>query len=563
MIPKINRGQSFKGLAAYLIHDKREDLTAGPTAERVGMVQLLNFVGDEARTPEEAARVMAMTVRDADQLKAAAGVKNTGRKADGPPVWHCSLSWHPTEKPTEAEMLQAVEGALTAQGLGPEKGFQTFIVQHTDEEHAHVHIVVNLVHPVTGKQANPYREQQKAQRWAANYERERGAVFCTDRDAKYSAIEQGKTPDRKPKKAAQSREEWSQRRGANNDNGNAKEEAATIRAAYAAKVAELSDRNKAAALAEKNQQIDLWTAYQQERAAIRARYGDQIKAIYKHKRNRNALPLSRQGFRDWKESREWKALSNRQYQERKAFKRRERSMAGRMSNAAGLALHAPRGKGRGAWSVFFGVSTDQNSRLRLFELQQAEARKALADKHFQQRKNRTEPLRAQMDAELADLSRRFKEQQQENRIVQAAVRSMRQSEWRQLKTERGAVWSAYREKYGLKDKRPDREAAQAERRADFAGNAFDVTAPARVQKQQAARDNFRQNGADVTQGPAAGAKQTGTAGAFNPASSGEAAAKIEADKQRREAARSGEGWKARSKDRQPRNRQGGGRERDR
>ncbi len=64
MVPNVSRGQSFKGLVAYLSHDKREELPDGATRtvqtdERVGFTQLLNFAPGEAVTLEEAAKVMA------------------------------------------------------------------------------------------------------------------------------------------------------------------------------------------------------------------------------------------------------------------------------------------------------------------------------------------------------------------------------------------------------------------------------------------------------------------------------------------------------------------------
>ena len=56
----------------------------------------------------------------------------------------------------------------------------------------------------------------------------------------------------------------------------------------------------------RNEQRALWNDYRTARQAIRSRHQFQLDQIYKHKRNRHALPLSIQGFRDWRETRKWK-----------------------------------------------------------------------------------------------------------------------------------------------------------------------------------------------------------------------------------------------------------------
>lgn len=191
MIPKLNRGRSFKGLLAYLTSDKREPWQQQPeTADRVGFVQTLNFFGDApAGDGQEAARQMALTWKYREDIKRAAGIKPGGTKAEGPPVWHTSLAWAKGETPDQAEKTRAVASYLKHQGLGLEKGYQTIIVEHTDTDHPHVHIVVNLVHPEHGRQIDPFRDWQKGQAWARAYEKSRGQVFCHDREAKHAEID--------------------------------------------------------------------------------------------------------------------------------------------------------------------------------------------------------------------------------------------------------------------------------------------------------------------------------------------------------------------------------------
>ena len=204
MIPKLNRGHSFIALTKYLTHDKREAGQAdADSAERVGFCHTTNFAaGQAANDPGTAARLMALTWQSREQLKQAAGIKPGGSVSKGPPVWHTSLSWAKGETPDRAEKMRAVDAYLTHMGLGADKGFQTIIVEHTDTAHPHVHVVVNLVHPDTGKQADPFRDQQRAQAWARDYEKQRGAVFCHDREAKHAAADKARASHATPSRAA-------------------------------------------------------------------------------------------------------------------------------------------------------------------------------------------------------------------------------------------------------------------------------------------------------------------------------------------------------------------------
>src|SRR3989440_1431286 len=150
MVPAITAGgRSFRGAALYYLHDKREDGEAVRlTADRVAWVETVNLpTGD----PERAWRIMAHTALAQAELKAAAGTKATGRKLKNP-VFAYSIAWHPGERPTKAGMIEAARSSLEAQGL---EEHQAIILSHDDEPQAHVHIIVNRVHPATGKSRHP------------------------------------------------------------------------------------------------------------------------------------------------------------------------------------------------------------------------------------------------------------------------------------------------------------------------------------------------------------------------------------------------------------------------
>ena len=176
MVPAITAGgRSFKGAALYYLHDKRRKGEAVRlTTDRVAWVETVNLpTGD----PERAWKIMAHTAMMADEIKAAAGIKPTGRKLKNP-VFTFSIAWHLGERPTKAEQIEAARSSLKAQGI---EEHQAIFVCHDDEPQAHVHIIVNRVHPATGKAATLSNSKLKLSQWAEGYERERGKVYCPQR----------------------------------------------------------------------------------------------------------------------------------------------------------------------------------------------------------------------------------------------------------------------------------------------------------------------------------------------------------------------------------------------
>jgi hypothetical protein len=157
------------------MHDKRRDGEAVRlTADRVAWIETVNLsTGD----PERAWRIMAHTALAQAELKAAAGTKATGRKLKNP-VFAYSLAWHPGERPAKAEMMEAARSSLEEQGL---EEHQAIILGHDDEPQAHVHLIVNRVHPATGKAATLSNSKLKLSQWAEAYERERGQILCPQR----------------------------------------------------------------------------------------------------------------------------------------------------------------------------------------------------------------------------------------------------------------------------------------------------------------------------------------------------------------------------------------------
>ncbi len=170
MVPRIaNPGKSFKGAAAYYLHDKGAN-----TNKRVAFTHTRNLPTDD---PQLAWKIMAHTAMDQQALKIEAGVKATGRKLKNS-VYSYSLAWHPDETPDKEHMLEAARESLKA--LGMEQA-QAILVAHNDEKHPHIHVIVNRVDPQTGKAFSNSNDRLKLSEWAEDYEKRHGRIYCEER----------------------------------------------------------------------------------------------------------------------------------------------------------------------------------------------------------------------------------------------------------------------------------------------------------------------------------------------------------------------------------------------
>jgi hypothetical protein len=162
-------GRSFKWLSEYLTHDPK-----ARSDERVAWTHTLNLAHDD---PDSAVHEMLMTFNCRDLLKAEAGVRVGGAMLDKP-VKHLSLNWHPSERPSRQEMIEAAQSFLKAMGW---QDHQALVVAHTDKDHRHVHVMLNAVHPEKGTRLDDGFERRRAQSWALAYEQLRGRIFCEER----------------------------------------------------------------------------------------------------------------------------------------------------------------------------------------------------------------------------------------------------------------------------------------------------------------------------------------------------------------------------------------------
>lgn len=170
MIPRVaKRGGSFKGAALYYLHDKKA-LTTG----RVAFTHTENL---PTRDPDKAIKCMAWTAMNAQQIKVRAGEKLTGRKPEVP-VYTYSLAWHPNQEPTQKQMLEAAKETLKRLKLDKH---EALFVGHSDTDHPHIHVIVNLVNPKTGVMQQMPNDFHVLSRWAQEYERKWGKILCEQR----------------------------------------------------------------------------------------------------------------------------------------------------------------------------------------------------------------------------------------------------------------------------------------------------------------------------------------------------------------------------------------------
>ncbi len=170
MIVKIGKGgKSFKGLSEYLTHDPKVN-----TDERVAWTHTHNLANDHVPS---AVDEMYWTARNAELLKQEAGIRAGGRATEEP-VKEVSLNWAPEDRPTREHMIETSEEFLRHMNW---QEHQTVMVAHNDRAYAHVHLMINVVHPETGLHLDDGFERRRAQAWALEYEREQGRIYCEQR----------------------------------------------------------------------------------------------------------------------------------------------------------------------------------------------------------------------------------------------------------------------------------------------------------------------------------------------------------------------------------------------
>lgn len=159
MIVEVSSSASFGKLADYLEYGRGANRVEDPS-ERVAWTKGRGLIG-------QGGQAVALEMHDATALN--------DRVEE--PVYHMVLSWKsgrgggPPDRPAKEAMLAAAEKVLERIGLADH---QAWIVAHKDTEASHLHVMVNRVHPETGKAWSRWRDVPRIREVLNEIERERG-----------------------------------------------------------------------------------------------------------------------------------------------------------------------------------------------------------------------------------------------------------------------------------------------------------------------------------------------------------------------------------------------------
>lgn len=117
----------FFALASYLINGRERP----PHPDRVAWVRAHNLGTDD---PMLAAKVMTATAEQSRRCRNA--------------CYHTIIAWRDDERPTPEIMQEIAARTLDLAGLG---AHQALVMGHGDKAHPHLHMMINRVHPDTGR----------------------------------------------------------------------------------------------------------------------------------------------------------------------------------------------------------------------------------------------------------------------------------------------------------------------------------------------------------------------------------------------------------------------------
>lgn len=149
-------GSGFKGVISYLATGKDKD-----NPERVEWTSSRNMATDDL---ELSASVMRHTANQSVRCKK--------------PVYHLSISW-PEGDNIDRELMEKI-GDQTLKDLGLED-HQALMVAHNDTDHKHIHMVVNRVHPETGKAWATSKDRKRIMESLRSQEKELGLEYVPNR----------------------------------------------------------------------------------------------------------------------------------------------------------------------------------------------------------------------------------------------------------------------------------------------------------------------------------------------------------------------------------------------
>ncbi len=166
-------GKGAGGLVRYVTQERDEarSLTEYVTGDQheIGAVVYRNLL---AENPRDAAKEMALTAKLSSRCEK--------------PFMHLSIQWHPEERPTNEQMIEAMDRSLAKLGL---EDRQAVYAIHLEKEHVHIHAAVNRV----GADGRAWRDFRSAERFGvATHEVEHEMGFID----RYQQIERARAEGR-------------------------------------------------------------------------------------------------------------------------------------------------------------------------------------------------------------------------------------------------------------------------------------------------------------------------------------------------------------------------------
>lgn len=413
MTPKILHGRSFKGAAAYLLHDVKNRVTAS----RVAWTMTRNLA---TQNPDTAWRVMAAIAMDSTRLKREAGIKITGRKQTNV-VKHLVLSWHPDEKDTltREDMEAAIDGALAAIGA---QDRQALVIAHNDTKHPHVHILINRVLENGTLLPDSY-EWNNLQDWALQYQRDRKQNYCPQRELNAEARERGEnTKFRKPPRRVVELNVLAAARA--NDNPTRREllvkNHIDLARQLAAKTHALRDRHRRA-----------WNHLQKTEQAKRSAIRADARKAQADTRRRIA-----EAFKP-----KWAALKAAETADRTQFIQREKSALGKLSNVfrnLDIGRSAIDGQERSVLTQLWNGMRSSAERETMFEAHLAKRRSALELATKKSIRAALAPIVARTKDGLTSAAQTYDKARTDLAFVQNGERAQQRAAWNSLINKREA-----------------------------------------------------------------------------------------------------------------------------
>lgn len=415
LVPKLAaKGTSFKGAAAYYLHDKDAS-----TSERVAWTATTNLATDN---PDMAWRLMAATAMDQARLKERAGIRSTGRKS-ADVVLAYSLAWHPDEKDglTREEMLLAAHASIKA--LGAEH-CQALIIAHQDEPHPHLHVILNRVSPEDGRLLSSSKEKLNLSKWAQTYETARGKVWCEQRVANNEARDMLGEFTRAAKDKPRHRYDEDQELGRSRPGDSYR--ITRIREEQRTKDAALASKGREMHLRHRQDWDQLATAHKDRRATIRSDMKQNLQRVRADMRAA-ALPL-------------WQQMHKRHFAEQRLFKEREQRVTGKIQNALAAikSMGAVRGESsaRGFLGAAFNYLTSTAKRRESLSQRQTTEKRVFATAQRRKAQEAAVTLRKEQRDRIANNAERLDRDRKALRASQDRDRHALKSEWRARNKER-------------------------------------------------------------------------------------------------------------------------------